>query len=202
MDKTTKLNVGCGKTPLPDSINLDCASYPGVDCLFDLNQCSHGTQLPFPDNQFKTIYMHHVLEHLPEPLPVLEELWRVAASGCQLFIAVPYGSSDNAFEDPTHVRQYFLDSWGYFSQVAYGGADYNYRGDWRVVERLLRLRPHWNPAQFNDNMNAILEIVMTHRNVVDEMLVVLEAVKPARAPGTGHEEAPILFEFPSDAVAH
>lgn len=191
-----KLNIGCGKVPLPDAVNLDMSDLPGVDCVFDLNRCITGDRIPYDTDSFDAMLMHHVLEHLPQPLPVMQELWRIAAPGCRLLIAVPYGSSDNAFEDPTHVRQYFLDSWGYFSQVAYGGADYNYQGDWRVVERTLRLRGHWNPAQFGGDMDALLEIIMTHRNTVDEMLVVLEAVKPARDPGSGNESAPILFELP------
>lgn len=201
MSVPTKLNIGCGRTPIPDAVNLDCADLSGVDCLFDLNRCVQGDRLPFDDDTFESMLMHHVLEHLPQPLPVMQELWRVAKPGCRLLVAVPYGSSDNAFEDPTHVRQYFLDSWGYFSQAAYGGADYGYRGDWAVRERTLRLKPHWNPAQIAaspDGMDALLEIVMTHRNTVDEMLCVLEAVKPAREPGTFREEAPILFELPKE----
>jgi hypothetical protein len=46
----------------------------------------------------------------------MEELHRIAKPNAKVVFKVPYGSSDRAFEDPTHVRQYFLHSFDYFCQ--------------------------------------------------------------------------------------
>lgn len=194
----TKLHVGCGRTYIPTAINLDKTLLPEVDVVFDLEDCAT-RPLPFEDNRFDEILMSHVIEHIHNVLPMMQELWRVAKPGAKLLVAVPYGSSDVAFEDPTHVRQFFLGSWGYFSQVAYGGADYGYRGDWKVVERSLRLLPHWSPQDYEDDLEGALTIINTHRNTVDEMLAILECVKPARPPGVGKEESPINFIMPGTA---
>ena len=127
-----RLNVGCGRTLLPDWINLDVRPLPGVDLVADLDgRGSAGpaaAPLPLPDGSVEEFLLSHVLEHIREPLPMMEELWRVAAPGARMTVRCPYGSSDDAWEDPTHVRAIFLQSFGYFSQPYYWRADYGYRG--------------------------------------------------------------------------
>lgn len=126
--------------------------------------------------------MSHTFEHITRILPLMEELWRIAKPGCSLVIITPYGSSDNADEDPTHVRRVFKDTFFYFSQAWYGQADYGYRGDWDY-----RLRQFKVDASLFDNSVTEEQIglaVGQMRNVVLEFLVELVAVKPARAPGT------------------
>lgn len=179
-----KLHIGCGRTILPavdEWINLDMAALPGVDCVFNLNEIARsGARLPFPSDFFEEMLMAHVLEHLPEPLPIMEELYRVARNGCKFLVRVPYGSSDNAFEDPTHVRQYFLNSFMYFGQPAYARADYGYRGDWKEDLRTLVLPKGITEDMLPKDPNELMQVVMTQRNIVDEFHVQLSAVKPAR----------------------
>jgi SAM-dependent methyltransferase len=119
-----------------------------------------------------------VFEHIRNPLPFMQELHRVAKGGAKAVFRVPYGSSDDAFEDPTHVRRCFMNTFGYFSQPFYWRADYGYRGDWKT-ERI-RLMVSKKRYQGKD-LNAVLEEVMHLRNVVLEMSVDLVAVKPIRA---------------------
>jgi SAM-dependent methyltransferase len=173
-----KLNLGCGRTPIPGWVNLDVVALPGVDVVADLDDCAR-TLLPFPENHFDWIVGTHVLEHVRNTLPLLEDLHRVAKPDAKLVFNLPYGSSDDAHEDPTHVRAYFLNSFGYFSQPAYWRTDYGYRGDWqpgRIVLRVKESRYRGRPAE------QILEDVMSKRNVVVEMSAHLTAVKPIRAP--------------------
>ncbi|HHK5531698.1 TPA: hypothetical protein ACQUHH_000011 [Bacillus mobilis] len=49
----------------------------------------------------------YVLEHIEMPLDAMEELHRIAKPNAKMVCHVPYGSSDDAFEDPTHCRQFF-----------------------------------------------------------------------------------------------
>ncbi len=177
-DQPSRLNLGCGRDAQPGWVNLDAVDLPGVDVVANLEHCDRDP-LPFEDDHFDEFLLSHVIEHVQNTLPLMQELYRVAKPGARAVIRCPYGSSDDAFEDPTHVRQYFLNSFGYFSQPYYWRADYGYRGDWKVnkIELAVDRTAH-------DGMAAaeILECVQSRRNVVREMITELEAVKPIREP--------------------
>jgi len=172
-----RLNVGCGRNIRADWINLDSYPLTGVDIVADLETCA--TQaLPLADDSVDELLLSHVMEHIRNVLPMMQELHRVASANAIMKVHVPYGSSDDAFEDPTHVRQIFTGSFGYFSQPYYWRADYGYRGDWLTEDIELVVHQgyaHLSPAD-----------VMTHvrhsRNVVIEMVATLRALKPIREP--------------------
>lgn len=173
-----KLNIGCGRYFIDGWVNVDHAAMPGVDLVAELDDPDKVT-LPYPDDSADEFLLSHVIEHIHYPLPLMAELWRVAAPGARMTIRCPYGSTDDAWEDPTHVRPQFLNSFGYFGQGAYKRADYGYRGDWEVERISLavpRARYELVPP------NEIGADVMTARNVVVEMVAYLRAVKPARDP--------------------
>src|SRR6478735_424319 len=113
-----KLHLGCGKTILKEWINLDIMKGQGVDIVADLEKCSE-TPLPFEDNSIDEFFASHLIEHIHHTLPMMQELHRIAKNDAKAVFRLPYGSSDDAYEDPTHVRQYFLNSFGYFSQPYY-----------------------------------------------------------------------------------
>ncbi len=187
-----KLHLGCGKTILDGWVNLDCVALPGVDVVADLDECAT-RPLPFEDNTFGEILASHLLEHIRQPLPMMQELYRVARPNAKATFVLPYGSSDDACEDPTHVRQYFLQSFGYFSQPYYWRADYGYRGDWLTRKIILRVSANDYAGQ---NRDKIMRNVMTLRNIVQEMTVEANAVKPARPARKEFQVAPIIeFEF-------
>src|SRR5262245_44004550 len=113
-----RLNVGCGRNVIPGWINLDAQPLPGVDIIADLERCAE-VPLPLGGDSVDEFLLSHVIEHIHAPLPLMQELHRIARPGAKAFIRVPYGSSDDAWEDQTHVRAYFLQSFGYFSQPYY-----------------------------------------------------------------------------------
>lgn len=174
----TRLHLGCGRTILPGWVNVDRAALPGVDLVADLDDC-RTTPLPFGPDSVAEFRLDHVLEHIRDSLALFEEMHRVAEPGARAVVRVPHGSSDDASEDPTHVRRLFPGSFLYFAQPAYSRADYGYRGDWqaRAVVLAVPRVPHQDMAR-----EEILERVNALRNTVLEMTVVLEAVKPPREP--------------------
>ena len=107
-------------------------------------------------------------------MPFMQELHRVAKA----VFRVPYGSSDDAFENPTHVRRCFMNTFGYFSQPFFWRADYGYRGDWKTerIRLLVSKKRHQGKS-----LDSVMEEVMHLRNVVREMTLDLVAVKPIRA---------------------
>lgn len=173
-----RLNLGCGRNSLPGWINLDSVALPGVDVVADLEACA-GQPLPFEDNAIDEFLLSHVLEHIHNTLPLMQELWRIAKPDARMVIYVPHGGSDDAWEDPTHVRAYFANSFGYFSQPFYWRADYGYRGDWRL-DRLTYIVSREENAHLSTP--EIIAKAHMHRNIVQEMIAELSPIKPAREP--------------------
>jgi protein O-GlcNAc transferase len=171
-----RLNVGCGRNIMEGWLNLDFMPIEGVDIISDLDKCAE-IPLPLEDNAIDEFLLSHVIEHIKSPLPLMQELWRIAKPDAQLVMKVPHGASDDAWEDPTHVRSYYTDSFGYFSQPFYWRADYGYRGDWRCDSITFVVS-----AQANQGLEGseILQKINTQRNVVHEMIAQFTCIKPTR----------------------
>ncbi|HRI45320.1 MAG TPA: methyltransferase domain-containing protein [Fimbriimonadaceae bacterium] len=173
-----KLHLGCGRDVRSGWINLDLEALPGVDVVADLDRCA-SQRLPFEDDRFDEVLASHLLEHLREPLAFMQELHRVCREGAIATFHTPHGASDDAFEDPTHFRQYFPDSFGFFSQPAFWRADYGYHGDWQPEVVELRVEEE----RYKDASDEQVEWEVRHlRNTVVEMRTSLRCVKPIREP--------------------
>ena len=210
LDFTKRLNIGCGEKPLPGFVNLDKKAGNGVDVGYDLEwlkgeiidpqtgwPVKTGAKLPFPDDHFDLIVGSHVLEHITNILPLMQDLHRVAKPGAKAVFAVPFGGCDAAFEDPTHVRFFFLKSFLYFSQEMYGAADYGYSGDWVLDRLVLKVDPTMIPQ--GATQDEAFALIHSSRNVCHEMVAHLRAVKPRRERGCEGSD-PSIFLRPIDDV--
>lgn len=173
-----RLNLGSGRRHHPGFVNVDHQPGPGVDVVANLDDCAR-TKLPFDDDSVDEFLLSHVLEHIRDSLALMAELHRIARAGAKLTIRVPHGASDDAWEDPTHVRAYFPGSFSYFSQPYYWRADYGYRGDWQPDRVTLIVSPKMAAGQ---TMEVLCQRVLHERNLVQEMEVACHAVKPIREP--------------------
>lgn len=108
-DKIYKLHLGCGKDKLPGFVNIDSSEEVGPDMLLDLDKDA----LPFPDNSVDEIKVDHLLEHLHNVIPLLNECNRVLTRNGVINISVPNVAFVTAFQDPTHVR-FFTDKTFYY----------------------------------------------------------------------------------------
>lgn len=97
-----KLNVGCGSDIRCDFINLDIAPLPGVDIVHDLAKLPW----PFESNSFERIELINVLEHLPDTIGTMQELWRIAKPDATIILRVPFWNSPDMLADPTHKRAF------------------------------------------------------------------------------------------------
>jgi len=96
------LDVGCGSAKWPGATGLDISAGTDADIVHDLDAFPY----PVPDSSFATVLMQDVLEHVREPVRVIEELHRVLRPDGRLLLRTPHFSSVLAYSDPTH-RHYF-----------------------------------------------------------------------------------------------
>ncbi|SHE93155.1 methyltransferase domain-containing protein [Streptoalloteichus hindustanus] len=94
------LDLGCGATKqYPGNVGVDQRLTGAVDVLADLSD-----GLPFADGSVDRVFTVHVLEHLVDFLPLVDECHRVLRPGGVLHVLAPWWRHVNAVADPTHVR--------------------------------------------------------------------------------------------------
>ncbi|HEY0832794.1 MAG TPA: hypothetical protein VGE72_02695 [Azospirillum sp.] len=184
-----RLNLGCGNRKFEGFLNVDKFASCEPDMVVDLEVLPW----PFETDSAEEIVMHHVLEHLG-PLPeqfmgIMKELYRVAAPGAPIRITVPHPRSDLYIADPTHVRPIIPPMFSLLSKsanrqaIAEGLANsplgLYYDVDFRTLSIDFRLSPRWGEKMRSGEagQDAIMAAVESQWNVVDEIEIVLEAVK-------------------------
>lgn len=90
------LDLGCGSAPFQEEIKEKCSTYAAIDWPQSAHACGANIfsditkTLPIRDASIDTIIAMHVIEHIPEPLPFLEECNRVLSSGGYMISAIPF----------------------------------------------------------------------------------------------------------------
>lgn len=131
------LDLGCGPWKYPNSIGMDWLPQAKPDILWNLNELPY----PFEDNTFDLVYCSHVLEHLNEPVKVLEEIWRILKPNGKLILKVPHFSCRTAYGNPEHKH--------YFSSLLF---DYFEREKEIIAKttaqfKILKIRLLWSPPE-------------------------------------------------------
>lgn len=127
------LDLGCGKKKHPGSIGVDFSDRHEADVIHNLNIFPY----PFNEDEFDEIYLDNVLEHLDDPIKVMEEVHRICAPGGQVKVIVPYFRSVWAFIDPTHKNFFTVDSFSYFDPRHYICQRYDYTAARFFVEKIV-----------------------------------------------------------------
>jgi GT2 family glycosyltransferase len=105
-----KVDIGCGSRKNQGFIGVDIYPWPGVDLVADLTK-----KFPFPDNTVDEIRAYDCLEHLPNIIHTMNEIWRICKPGATVDILVPSTDGRGAFQDPTHVSFWNINSFMYYS---------------------------------------------------------------------------------------
>ena len=103
------LDVGCGAGILlnrmrqrgwkVDGIDLDKKALNYAKNRFDLDlHCGDLAAAKFPDNSFDAVTMHHVIEHVPNPVEFLKEARRILKPGGRLVMVTPNTKSNGLRE--------------------------------------------------------------------------------------------------------
>jgi len=104
--KMLKLNLGCGLRRIEGYINIDKSKSSKADWILDLEE----QEIPFKD--VDEIVATHILEHIKNIIPLMNDCYRVLKEGGRMFIEVPQG--EGIWADPTHVRAFSSLSFRYY----------------------------------------------------------------------------------------
>lgn len=84
------------------------------------------TKMSFPENAFDAIICYHVLEHIPDDIQAMRELYRVLKPGGWGIVQVPIWA-EKTVEDPTVPRKGYPAVYGHRDHVRRYGLDYEDR---------------------------------------------------------------------------
>jgi SAM-dependent methyltransferase len=132
------LDLGCGKKKRAGSIGVDWTDRHDADVIHDLNVFPY----PFADNEIDEIFLDNVLEHLDDPMQVMQEIHRITKVNGRVKVIVPYFRSVWAFIDPTHKTFFTVDSFAYYDPSHIICQRYDYVDTRFKVERVI----------FNENL--------------------------------------------------
>lgn len=104
-----KVDLGCGGSKPEGFIGVDIVHGEGVDIVADLRE-----KFPFPDASVDEIRAYDTIEHLPDKIHTMNEIWRVCKPGARVDILVPSTDGRGAFQDPTHVSFWNINSFYYY----------------------------------------------------------------------------------------
>lgn len=105
------LDVGCGDNKVPGSVGMDCVRLAGVDIVHDLSQYPW----PIDDASCEIVWMNQIIEHLPNTVRVMEEVYRILKAGGKVHIHTGYWNHRHSISDPQHVSFFNEVTWEFFT---------------------------------------------------------------------------------------
>ena len=148
---TTKLNLGCCDATLDGFVNVDLHPGPGIEVV-DLRQ-----PWPWPKDAVDFVRAWDIIEHLPDKIFTMNELWRVLRPGGQAEIVVPTTDGAGAFQDPTHVSFWNRRSFLYYE----AGNPYRERfaRSYGIAAKFRTVREHTDQTQDGPRLTIVLETI-------------------------------------------
>lgn len=108
-----RLNLGSADRNFPNFLSVD--RVPPADVVTDLAQ-----PWPWPDSSVDEILALDIVEHLPDRIFTLNEMWRVLKPGARVTIETPNAARGAGFyQDPTHCSPFCLNSFQYFEDGSF-----------------------------------------------------------------------------------
>lgn len=170
-----KLNLGCGRRRHEGFVNIDKQRLAEADMIWNLER----TPMPFKPNSVSEIVCEHVLEHINNFMPLMEDIHRVCKPCALVKVTVPYFRYEGAFRDPTHVRFFSEHSFDYFCN----GHSYNFYTKARFRLKKVELRTNFRSSTRNLH-KSIIKFVPFKRllnpflwNMYSEVYFELEVLK-------------------------
>jgi len=179
-----RLDIACGKRKKRGFLGVDI--WEGADLICDLERFPW----PFDDCSVDEIYCSHYIEHTPDLIAFMNEVYRVLKPGAKAEFFAPYYSSIRAWQDPTHLRAiseatflYFNAEWRTANQLDHYGitadfdisCSYYLASDWRQRE----------PEELKFAMRHYINVVQDIQAVLTKRAPVNEAALKLARKATG-----------------
>lgn len=78
--------LGAGNRPMRLATNVDMRPGPGINTVYDLRN----TPWPLDTGRYQRVIAEHILEHMPDPTPFLDEVYRITKPHARVEIEVPH----------------------------------------------------------------------------------------------------------------
>ncbi len=104
------LDVGCGANKTEGAIGLDNNPRTAADVIHDLGDVPY----PFEDDEFELVVANHVVEHIPDVIAFVEELYRITKHGGVIRLLTPHYTNPDWASDPTHRNHFNSYSFNQF----------------------------------------------------------------------------------------
>jgi predicted SAM-dependent methyltransferase len=169
-----RIDLACGQRKREGFLGVDAVATEGVDVVCDLTEFPW----PFESGCAEEVHCSHYVEHTPDLVAFMDELWRICKDGARVTIVHPYLKSDEAFQDPTHRRFISDRTWWYFNREwreKAGVGHYPMRSDFDVESVDHEYVEPWDEKPPVEQLYAVVH----HWNVLRDLTVVLRARKPA-----------------------
>ncbi|MEH1960621.1 MAG: hypothetical protein V7L05_12215 [Nostoc sp.] len=128
-----RVDIGCGIHKPKDFIGVDIAPGIGVDIVADLSK-----EFPFLDSSVDELRAHDIIEHLYERIHTMNEIWRICKPGAKVDIRVPSTDGRGAFQDPTHISFWNINSFLYYCSEFPAYIElcrrYGFKGEFRALK--------------------------------------------------------------------
>ena len=147
----TNLNLGCGPNYYDSDnntkwINIDKSKSFRADEYLDFDDAN--LKLPYDDETIDYIEAHHILEHIKNIIPLMNECYRILKKGGMMNIKVPQGIG--TWADPTHVRAFSVISFRYYCNF-YLSEGYGITAKFKERQMIIL------PNQDGGELNVLLE---------------------------------------------
>jgi len=111
------LNLGCSDDLKEDFINVDCRKFDDFERkCYVCETVDLSKPWPWPDNHVDFILANDIIEHLPDHVLTMNEMWRVLKPGAVAQIWVPTTEGRGAFQDPNHKSFWNRNSFFYYTR--------------------------------------------------------------------------------------
>ena len=148
------LDLGAAYRKRAGYLGVDIQDVPSVDIVADLRE-----GLDLPDGSVGVIRAVDFLEHIPDKINIINEIYRLLAHGGMLLSNTPSTDGRGAFQDPTHVAFYNENSFWYYTRDNYRNFVPEIKCKF-IESRLITFFPDkWHEDNFISYVNANLVAV-------------------------------------------
>ena len=162
-----KLDLACGQNRVEGYFGIDIAAGDKVDAVVDLEQFPW----PIESDSAEDIVCSHYVEHTPDLMKFMDEVYRILKPGGKIKIIAPYYNSIRCWQDPTHKRAISEATFLYYNK------------QWREANKLDHYPIHcdfdytygydMNPSWANRSEDARNFAILHYNNVINDIHVVM-----------------------------